>query len=235
MKAIEHTLPHKYILPFIRMSIHTAPSIALAVYFSIFGGLRIGEVVNITLKDITPYGDIFGKGGIKLSLTSRLLRPDIKDTSGTSYVKKSRLQFVYNIKNILPALFEEHLKFLRNSLNISELPSDTPLFINRDGNAMTGNSMRYHFDKVKKNFINELARSNNSDDVITSINLISTKWSFHIGRGTFTNLIAKVAHNPYEIALSRGDSSIFSALTYMADSTELKHSIEQILDDMFNN
>lgn len=235
MKAIEHTLPYKYILPFIRMSIHTAPSIALAIYFSIFGGLRIGEVVNLTLKDITPYGDIHGKGGIKLSLTSRLLRPDIKDTSGTSYVKKSRLQFVYNIKNILPVLYEEHLKFLKKSLNISELPVNTPLFINRDRNAMTGQSMRYHFNKVKKDFINELAKSNNSDDVITSLNLISTKWSFHIGRGTFTNLIAKVANNPYEIALSRGDSSIFSALTYMADSNELKQSIEKVLDDMFNN
>lgn len=234
MKVIEHTLPIKYILPFLRTSIHTAPSIALAIYFSIFGGLRIGEVVNITLKDITPYGDIHGKGGIKISLNSRSLRSDIQDTSGTTYVKKSRLQFVYNIKNILPIIYSEHLKILKKHLNISNLPVNTPLFINRDRKAMTGKSMRYHFEKVKKNFINELGKSTNSDDIITSLNLMSTKWSFHIGRGTFTNLIAKVANNPYEIALSRGDSSIFSALTYMADSNELKYSIEKILDDMFN-
>ncbi|QQA24520.1 hypothetical protein I6G76_29650 (plasmid) [Bacillus cereus] len=46
-------------------------------------------------------------------------------------------------------------------------------------------------------------------------------------------LIAKVANNPYEVALSRGDTSIFSALTYMADTVELKNEIEKLLDELF--
>lgn len=235
LKAIEHTLPPKHILSFIRMSIHISPSTALAIYLSIFGGMRIGEVVNITLKDITPYGDAYGKGGMKISLVSQVLRTDIKDTSGTSFVKKPRLQFIYNIKNILPSLYQEHLKLLRNIYNLSDLALTTPLFVNRDGNAMTGKSLRYHFEKVKKCFIEELSKSLNPNDVITSINLKNTKWSFHIGRGTFTNLIAKVANNPYEVALSRGDTSIFSALTYMADTTELKLEIEKLLDELFDD
>ncbi|PEN98182.1 hypothetical protein CN553_11145 [Bacillus cereus] len=233
LKAIEHTLPPKYILSFIRIAIHVAPSVALAIYLSLFGGLRIGEVANITLKDITPYSDSYGKGGMKVSLTSQLLRPDIKDINGTSYVKKPRLQFIYNIKNILPSLYKNHLRLLKEIYNSSDLSLTTPLFVNRDGKAMTGKSIRYHFEKIKKCFIEELSQSLHVDDVIMSINLKNTKWSFHIGRGTFTNLIAKVANNPYEVALSRGDTSIFSALTYMADTVELKNEIENLLDEFF--
>lgn len=235
LKAIEHTLPPKHILSFIRMAIHVAPPVALAIYLSIFGGLRIGEIANITLKDITPYSDSYGKGGMKIALTSQTLRPDIKDTNGTSYVKKPRLQFVYNIKNILPHLYKDHLRLLKGIYDSSDLPLTTPIFVNRDGKAMTGKSIRYHFEKVKKCFIEELSKSLNVDDVIMSINLKNTKWSFHIGRGTFTNLIAKVANNPYEVALSRGDTSIFSALTYMADTVELRNEIEKLLDELFKD
>ena len=45
--------------------------------------------------------------------------------------------------------------------------------------------------------------------------------------GTFTNLIANEAQNPYEIAHLRGDSSLESALSYMV-STPRMQKIEEI-------
>lgn len=234
-KPVEHTLPPRYLFAFLRTSIRVARPVALGIYFAMFGGLRAGEVANIRHTDVTPYGDTLGKGGIKLNISLRNLRTDIRDTAGTSRVKRDRFQFVYNVKGALPILYEEHLKYIQGFYDdTSPHPSDA-LFINRDGKAMTGKSIRYYLDKVRMAFIDELAQSSNPDDVITSVNLQSTKWSFHIGRGTFTNLLAKAAKNPYEIALARGDRSIFSALTYMADTEEMKRQIESLLDEIYQD
>jgi len=57
------------------------------------------------------------------------------------------------------------------------------------------------------------------------------KWSTHIGRGTFTNIIAEDAENPYEIAYLRGDSNIDSSLTYMVSTERIHKKIE----DKFSN
>lgn len=232
-KPIEHTLPHPFIFPFLRTSIRVSPQISLGIYFAMFGGLRAGEVANIRVGDITPYGDSFGLGGIKINLQSRGLRRDIRDVSGSSEVKRERQQLIYNIKSMLPLLYEEHMK--RNIKRYAEkcLSASSPLFIDRDGNAMTGKSIRYHFNKIKREFIEELSASENPEHIISAINLGSSKWSFHIGRGFFTNLIAKTAKNPYDVALARGDRSIFSALTYMADTEEMKDQIEKLLDEIF--
>lgn len=232
--AIEHTLPPRFIFMFLRTAITTSPSIAFAIYLSIFGGLRAGELVNILLSDLTPYGDQLGTGGLLVSLTTRNLRQDIKDTSGTSRVKRERRQFVYSVKGVLPILYQDHLKELEKKLG-KKLDSNTPLFINRNGQALTGKSLRDAFNNVKEKFLSELVCSNNPDDVITAINLKSSKWSFHIGRGTFTNLIAKKAKNPYDIALPRGDKSIISSLTYMSDSEEMKKKIEELINEIYVN
>ncbi|MGE7272161.1 hypothetical protein ACQKK5_11960 [Brevibacillus panacihumi] len=185
-----------------------------------FGGLRAGEVANIRVIDITPYGDSHASGGMKVSIVTQDLRKDIGDKSGTSQVKRERKQFVFNIKDVLPLLYKEHMK--RYSLSDRSQKSSIydPLFINRDGKAMTGKSIRYYSNKIKAEFIRELLASDNPDAVITALNLQSTKWSFHIGRSIFTNLTAKTAKNPYEVALAKGDLSIYSALTYMSDTPE---------------
>lgn len=232
-KAIEHTLPIRYLFPFLRTALRVAPRIALGIYMSMFGGLRAGEVSNIRIIDLTPYGDSDATGGMKVSLATHDLRNDIRDTAGTSRVKRQRKQFVFNIKGVLSILYKDHMKRY-HSLSPSKNDSIyTPLFINRDGKAMTGKCIRYHFNKTKVAFIQELLSSENPDDVITALNLQSTKWSFHIGRGIFTNLTAKSAKNPYEVALARGDRSIFSALTYMADTPEMKAEVEKLLEEIF--
>ncbi|KRE96431.1 hypothetical protein ASG89_31165 [Paenibacillus sp. Soil766] len=134
---------------FLRTAVSISPTIALAIYLSIFGGLRAGEIVNIKISDITPYGDEYGKGGLMLLLKTRNLRTDIKDISDTSRVKRDRRQFVYPIKDLLPLLYKNHLTEMQRKLG--KYPEvDSPLFINRDGKALTGKSLRDAFAKVKK-------------------------------------------------------------------------------------
>lgn len=230
--AIEHSLPPRLIFMFLRTAISISPSIAFATYLSIFGGLRAGEVVNIIKSDVTPYGDQYGTGGLQILLGTRNLRTDIRDISGTSRVKRDRKQFVYSVNGILPTLYRNHLIELQRKLG-RELDLNSPLFINRDRKALTGKSLRDAFNKVKKKFLSDLASSQNPDDVITAINLQSTKWSFHIGRGTFTNLLAKTAKNPYDLAVARGDKSILSSLAYMSDTEEMKKKIENLIDNIY--
>lgn len=233
-RPIEHSLPIRYLFTFLRTSSRIAPSIAFGIYMSMFGGLRAGEVANIRHMDLTPYGDALGSGGLKVKIATRELRRDIRDTSGTSRVKRERIQFVYNVKEMIPLFYRNHLNYIKGKFyNNQTPPLSDPLFLNRDGKAMTGKSIRYYFNVVKKVFLEELTCSRNPDDIISSLNLQSTKWSFHIGRGIFTNLVAKLAKNPYEIALARGDLSIYSALTYMADTEEMKTEIERLLDELF--
>lgn len=232
-KPIEHTLPHLFIFPFLRTSTRVSPQISLGIYFAMFGGLRAGEVANIRVGDITPYGDSIGSGGIKINIQSRGLRSDIRDVSGSSEVKRERQQFIFSVKSLLPLLYEQHMKRNVKKYGDKSLSASSPLFIDRDGNAMTGKTIRYHFNKIKQAFIEELSASENPEHIISSINLRSSKWSFHIGRGFFTNLIAKTAKNPYDVALARGDRSIFSALTYMSDTEEMKKEVEKLLDEIF--
>ena len=47
------------------------------------------------------------------------------------------------------------------------------------------------------------------------------KWSTHIGRGIFSNVIASVSKNILEIAQARGDSQLDSSLTYLSDSDKM--------------
>ncbi|KAF6569571.1 site-specific integrase [Paenibacillus polymyxa] len=230
--AIEHTLPNKYIFVFLRTALSISPSIAFAIYLSIFGGLRAGEIVNIRVNDLRPYGDEYGKGGLLILLKTQNLRTDIKDTSGSSRVKRDRKQFVYSVKNMLSVLYKLHLNNLQRKLG-SEFSGSSPLFVNANGKALTGKSLRDRFGKVKEAFLKNLTSSENPNDMITAINLQSTKWSFHIGRGTFTNLLARAAVNPYDIALPRGDKNIPSSLTYMSNSEEMKLILEDLIDSIY--
>ena len=56
----------------------------------IFGGLRAGEVVNIRTSDIKLIGP-YGQDGLLLNVKNSINRVDIKDGSGSSYVKNQEI------------------------------------------------------------------------------------------------------------------------------------------------
>lgn len=204
---IEHALPPEYIPLFIEIAISVASPIALGVYLQFFGGLRAGEVVNLKRTDLKA--EISGQSYLACIRQSNL-RTNIKESSGANSTKKPRYQEILMIKDWFDLLYQQHLSKYRASDN------SNALFVNTNGEAMSGRSYRQYFEKVKKHFIEVLRNSNNEQAVIIANHLRFVKWSTHIGRGTFTNLLAEEADNPLSLAFLRGDKNINSSLYYIS-------------------
>ncbi|ARK21855.1 tyrosine-type recombinase/integrase [Sporosarcina ureae] len=219
-KEIEHTLPISYIPLLLEVAISVAKPIALGLYYQLFGGLRISEVLNLKR---TQVGRRMKEGDFILKLQNQNFRTDLKEHSS---VKKVRTQRVLEINDWGHNLFKDHINLYK--------PTDgtQALFVNRDGNALSQRSYRQYFQKVKDNFIKLLENNGDTEQKILAKHLKHMKWSTHIGRGTFTNMIAEDAENPYEIAHLRGDSNINSSLIYMVSTDRLHKKIEEKFSNM---
>lgn len=220
----EHAFPLRYFPLLLEIAILEAPRIALGIYLQFFGGLRVGEVVNISrdsAKRRIAYGDFL------IKLEKQNFRSDIKDRSGTS-VKRKRHQEIYNIKNWLTVLFNDH------HLRFVPIDGTNALFVNRDGKAMTAKSYSQYFNRVKKLFCDYLKQYGSAEDIVVSDHLRFSDWSTHIGRGTFTNMIAEQTENPFLVAYKRGDRQLDSSLPYMAKTTRLRQKIEQLFEGLNN-
>lgn len=225
---IAHMIPEEFILPFLETVIQVANPIALGVYCQLFGGLRQGELVNIQRNDVTSIGT-FGQEGLVIKLRKRNLRLDIIDSSGSAGVKKERNQIIFPISDWLHILYKHHLE------NYKSKDGSDALFVNRDGKAMSGRGYRYYFEKAKEAFLNVLKNSSEPSEKVAALKLREYKWSTHIGRGIFTNLLAEEAQNPYDIALPRGDSNLSSSMVYQGNTLRMKENLENRMNDLYKD
>lgn len=205
-----HMLPVDYIPLLLEVAIQVAKPIALGIYFQIFGGIRVSEVINLKKTQVKVR---IKTGDLSFSLQNQNFRTDLKEHSS---VKKPRTQRVFNIKDWGDTLFYDHIQLYKSK----EYPN--ALFVNRDGMPMSQRSYRQYFEKVKRTFIKLLEEEGDFEQKILAKQLKCYKWSTHIGRGTFTNMIAENADNPYEVSFPRGDSSLESALSYMSRTARLR-------------
>lgn len=214
-KKVEHTLPLSYIPLLLEVAIAEAKPIALGIYIQIFGGLRVSEVVNLKRTQVARR---MRDGDFILKLQNQNFRSDLKEHAS---VKKVRSQRVFQINDWGHSLFKDHIE-LYKPIDVSNA-----LFVNRDGNALSERSFRQYFQKVKDSFIKLLEVHGDSEQKLLAKHLKYIKWSTHIGRGTFTNMIAEDAKNPYEIAHLRGDSNIESALAYTVSTERIHQKIQE--------
>ncbi len=214
-KNIEHAFPTSYIPLFFEVAIHVAKPIALGIYLQFLGGLRVGEVVNLTKNQILKSVD---QHSITLKLMNRHLRTDLKENSS---VKKVRHQTVFKLNTWTSSLIRDHLTLYKSS------DKTNPLFVNNAGRAMSARSYRQYFDKAKREFINLLLNSPDFEQRQLGRHLNQMKWSTHIGRGTFSNLLAEFAENPYDISQPRGDSDLTSSLAYLQRSSRIHNKLQQ--------
>ncbi|WP_237166300.1 hypothetical protein [Paenibacillus polymyxa] len=219
----EHMLPIKYIPLLLEIAILSAKPIALGIYMQIFGGLRVGELMNSrrasTLRN-------FKNGNLLVKLESANLRSDLKNTSGSNYTKKNRTQIVLQVHDWGNTLFLNHIKFYKDT------DGSGALFVNRDGRAMTAESYRQYFTKVKKTMVDFLQAHGSPQDKIVAYHLNSSSWSTHIGRGTFTNILADEVDNAFDLAFMRGDSNLLSSLAYMTNTERMRIKIENKFKEM---
>lgn len=223
----EHIFPIKYIPLLFEIATLYAHPIVLGLYLQIFGGLRAGEVVNLSR---TQFKKRVSQGDFLLHIKKRNYRTDVKDLSGLDNVKKPRYQLILKTKDWADILYRDHIDFYHRK----DTSGSGALFINRDGKPMTGKSYHQYFYKVKRIFLEFLNSFGSAEDKLIANHLRNTNWGTHIGRGTFTNLIAEETENILEIAFLRGDSSPLSSLPYTAKTERVRRKLEQRLSETHN-
>lgn len=221
----KHLLPIKYIPLLLEISILFAHPITIGLYLQIFGGLRAGEVVNLKR---TQFKKKLNGANFLLNIKEQGFRTDIKDSSGSNFVKKIRKQQILQIKDWGNILFKDHVEFYKDK----DINGTGALFINRDGKPMSGKSYSQYFYKVKDRFIKHLTDYGTIEDKIVATDLRLADWGTHIGRGTFTNLIAEEIENPAELMFLRGDSDLLSCLPYLAKTERVRKKVEEKVNHM---
>lgn len=221
----KHLLPVKYIPLLIEISILSAHPITLGLYLQLFGGLRAGEVVNLKR---TQFRKKLNSADFLLNIKEQQFRTDIKDSSGSNYVKKIRKQSILQIKDWGNILFKDHVELYKDK----DINGTGALFINRDGMPMTGKSYSQYFYKIKDKFIKSLMDFGTVEDKVIAADLRLANWGTHIGRGTFTNLIAEEIENPAELMFLRGDSDLLSCLPYLAKTERVRKKVEDRVNHM---
>lgn len=107
------------------------------------------------------------------------------------------------------------------------------MFVDADGRAMTDAVYYKRFCILKERFIERLRNSDNFDAKSYAVYLSTYKWSTHLCRGIFSNLIAQGTDNIMEIAAWRGDKNLSSALSYLTDRKQMDENALRILNELY--
>ncbi|NHC43444.1 hypothetical protein G6549_26710 [Bacillus sp. MM2020_1] len=226
-KKLIHDIPLELIIPLIQTALSYTPRIALGVAFGCFGGIRTGEMVNISRTGLTPSGD-FGRYGFQVKLKNRNFRSDLKSISGRGTTKRIRRQGVFPFNSeLLQMLYKNHIKSFKAT------DGSNALFVNANGNAMEKFSYEYYFSKLKKKFLQLLGESDSPLVKNYAIELSGAKWNSHICRGIFSNLIAKDAENVLQIMSARGDRNPLSSLSYLNGTQKMLDILKDNYNDMY--
>ncbi|MCM3323301.1 site-specific integrase [Cytobacillus kochii] len=180
-------------IEFIEVAKRLYPDMALGVYLMFYGGLRRGEVVNLT-HDSLNYKK---NSSCILLVRNRTIElfSHIKSNS-KNQVKSERDQIVL-MTPLLEELIKNHKKYYRNH--------PTALFANRYGKPLTGRSFERRFKTIRKLFEKELSKKIGRRSDYEIVKFVS--WQNHIGRGVFTNFLLSMGMPLTEVSIARGDSS----------------------------
>lgn len=216
-------LNDEYIQLLLRKCKQKYPEILFGVALCMYGGIRQGELVNLRVDDIRLFKD------------KNIMLANIKDRQNllfegrsiaASGVKRKRRQVVFNDNGLLYEYYENHMKIRESIIDKKGLKSSA-LFLDRNGNAMTGLTYIQKFYKLKQKFLAELE----SIDYITYNDLCESPWGSHICRGIFTNLCVRrgYARTIDELMHLRGDTSTESSKPYWNQHT-LSQATQRVID-----
>lgn len=211
------------------------PEIKLGVYMQIMGGLRMGEVVNLTINSLNinkVYDNELEKELTEITVDIRNRNNELFDRDvrlDSCQTKKARYnQIILDPLFMLGELYEKHISEINKIKDKTKSKYKNALFVNSKGQPMTGSNYSDRFYKLKKAFLEYLEQYSYAD-----FNLLKNqkKWGTHIGRGIYTNFII---HNDLAtlpngevssrlLADLRGDSSEDSARDYIEKGTIIKN------------
>lgn len=218
-----HYIEDEYIPLLLYLAEVHVPHIALAVYFAIFGGLRVSEVCSCFQPGISPRGP-FGSRGMNVTVITRNRRK--KPSRNAPFVKVDRVQSIKPYSDWLPRLYRQHID--------KYLPTDgSPLlFSNKSGGDLSPAMLEYYFNKLKEKFLSCLESSKDVNDRVYATTLRSIDWSFHIGRGMFSNIMAEIKSEA-ELMIERGDHHPDSVRPYKHNTKQANRKTCKHLDHMY--
>ncbi|KAI3349307.1 hypothetical protein FDB55_00190 [Clostridium botulinum] len=220
-----HVMEYELQAMLLEVAIEEVNIIALAIFFQMFGGLRSGEIVNLTHSAVQCIGP-YGRYGMLLDITDRNLRLDLKNNQAKGYSKKSRKQKVISPFNMLEKIYIQHMKKYKC------VDDSGAIFVNKDGMPMTIGSYNYYFDKLKKIFLKRLKESDNPTLKVQGDILCAAKWKTHIGRGIFSNNLGEFM-SASELKIARGDKYINSSDSYIEETKKIGKLYEENAEGAF--
>ena len=225
-KDVIHNIKIEYLPLFLQCAKDVAPDIVLGIFFQCFGGLRCSEVISLEYSNIRTSTKDSGIKTLYVSLKDKDLRPDLS-SAFVAKVKRNRHQeIIPAFGTMLFDLYEGHKQKYKRKDTLA-------VFIDANGKPMTAQTYARKFNKVKREFIKRLSSSMDISAKSYALYLSNYKWSTHICRGVFSNLIADNSRNISEIAAWRGDNSLKSALTYLNDSQAVSDKVVKVLDEIY--
>lgn len=199
---------NRLIVDFITTAKKVEPLIVLGIVLQFFSGLRRSEVINLKISSFKWSNKNLI---VEVRDNQNVLFPNTVNTADLQ-VKYPRDQLCI-CSEIIKPLYETHLSMLKK-LNL-DFP-EAVFISDRSLAPLRGKAYSAKIDKVKEHFLEHLLEKNEIEDYIL---LSSNKWSTHIGRGIFTNILIDLGLTPTQIALARGDRSLQSALSYVDENT----------------
>lgn len=207
----KQTIRLYYIREILLLAKQETPDIAFAIALQIFGGLRKGEVINLTRTALKSQNSSkFGEEGLFVEIRDRqeyLFKR--LDNISKEQVKNPRDQSCL-IDPILSYLYKYHmevvLKKVRNGKNLNAL------FYDSQGNPISAETFDKRFLKLKASYLGMLLGTKGRYQ--DYLDFSQTRWRSHIGRGVFTNMCLDVGYNEKQTAVLRGDKSTKSMEDY---------------------
>ena len=214
---------------FVKLARDKYSNIALGVILQICGGLRQGEIVNLTIDSVELNR---AKNYVTVSIQDRQdeLFADRDIDTRYSQVKKPREgQPVFNFNGELFDIWDEHIEKLNNNQKRKHFNA---LFLDSYGQPMTAQVYQKEFHKLKWDFIEFVDKKLNKASLADEYRIKS--WGSHIGRHIFTNHLIKKGylknimgqHSSQLLMILRGDSSVKSSEAYL----NLKSITESVAD-----
>lgn len=210
---------NQLVYEFLEEARRVCPEIAFGIGLQIFGGLRRGEVVNLTAGSVST-DFLRGSNFIAVLDNQHRLFTHLKDTT-KEQVKRPRLQPVLP-SDYLREMYDSHMK-----LN-AKVKKKNPhaFFVDRKGNTISGGTYERKFAKVKRAYLDRLIEASGRYSDWRMLD--GAIWGTHIGRGLFTNFLYGKGLDDRQMAIVRGDKSTESAKSYI----DYRNAISSFQDAM---
>ncbi|MEJ9126359.1 hypothetical protein P4I92_22080 [Bacillus cereus] len=186
------------------------PDIYVGICLQFFGGLRKGEVLNLTRNALIKKDE-----GYLLDVDDRrhILFPDKKNTDAEQVKVPRHQALLWN--NRLEYAIKEHFDKLNAWCAVGKIRNNEAFLVNsRSGKPITGKVYWEQFNKIKEDLLEKLSKEGKAKQLNF---LTSLPWSTHLARGVFTNFCFELGMSISEVAIARGDSSLSSVLDYVEE------------------